>query len=161
MIKPKRAPAVKLRPVDHPKSGANHFCGPAILSALTGANTRLTAAVLREYTNRRAIYGTYAHELRRALNHFNLLAVSTSPPVDHRPTLARWHRDHKRAGLFKQGRVWLVSAGHHWLAVTANRYVCGQTIEVVSIKDARVKRRARVAAVWEIKQMPPHRRERY
>ena len=63
-------------------------------------------------------------------------------------TLAGWLR-----GTVKYRnaeRVFLVVAGHHWQLVQGRRYVCGLTNEIVSIKDKRVKRRARVSEVYEL-----------
>jgi hypothetical protein len=48
------------------------------------------------------------------------------------------------------GRVFLIAAGWHWQIVSGRRYTCGRIREIVSIKDKRVKRRARVAEVYEL-----------
>ena len=49
-----------------------------------------------------------------------------------------------------EGRVFLIAAGHHWQLVSGRRYTCGRIREIVSIKDKQVKRRARVAEVYEL-----------
>ena len=41
-------------------------------------------------------------------------------------------------------------AGCHWQLVSGRRYTCGRIREIVSIRDKRVKRRARVAEVYEL-----------
>ena len=50
-------------------------------------------------------------------------------------------------------RVFLIVAGWHWQLVQGRRYVCGLTGDIVSIRDKRVKRRARVAEVYELRSM--------
>jgi len=150
-----RTPVVKLRPVRHPKAGGNRWCGPAIVSALTGLDTAETAAMFRIVTGRRKITGTHQWEVRTVLTRLGLQVREVavySGAGRMQPTLASWHKRWRQDGRFADGVVWLVSAGHHWQAVTARKYVCGRTGDVVSIKDERVKRRARVRAVWQITQ---------
>ena len=63
-------------------------------------------------------------------------------------TLAKWLQLSVRHRT--KGRVFLISAGHHWQLVSGRKYTCGRIREIVSIKDKRVKRRARVAGVYEL-----------
>ena len=44
----------------------------------------------------------------------------------------------------------MIVAGNHWQIVTGRRYICGIVGDLVSIKDKRVKRRARVTEVFEL-----------
>ena len=63
-------------------------------------------------------------------------------------TLAGWLK-----GTVKErtaDRVFLIVAGWHWQLVQGRRYVCGIVGDVVSIKDKKIKRRARVAEVYEL-----------
>jgi hypothetical protein len=145
--------AIRLRDVDHPKTGGNRYCGPAVISALTGLDTGETAALLRHVTGKRSIKGTSHWSVRRALA---LCGIDTLPNArgDFRPTLARWHRWAREAGLFTGDAVWLIVAGNHWQAVTARRYVCGRIGKIVSIRDERVKRRARVDAAYRVTLLP-------
>jgi hypothetical protein len=143
--------AIKLRDVNHPMRGANRFCGPSIISALTGMDTGEAAALLRHVTGKRAITGTSYYAVRRALS---LCGVETEQQDTQcavpRPTLAGWHREARKAGLLAKGAIWLLAAGDHWQAVSARQYVCGRIGKVVSIRDERVKRRARVSAFWRV-----------
>ena len=46
--------------------------------------------------------------------------------------------------------MYLLVAGNHYQLVRGRRYVCGITKDIVSIKDKKVKRRARVTEVYEL-----------
>lgn len=142
-----------LHPVKHGPKG-NRFCGPSALSAITGKLTDDTAALLRRQTGRRQITGTHPDQIVRALRTYGYEAKQVfgytynqmSKP-DWKPlTLAGWLKATPRP----EGKVFLVDAGNHWQVISGRRYVCGQTKEIVSIRDKRVKRRARVKAAWEI-----------
>ena len=61
---------------------------------------------------------------------------------------AVWLRSPERDGQ----SLYLVSAGYHWQVVQGRRFCCGLTKEIVSIRDPKVMRRARVAGVWKIEQ---------
>ena len=143
---------MKINNVKREKGRAsNRFCGPAILSIVTGYDTADTAAILRHLGNVRKITGTSDGQILTALKAFGITAQSTffqTGPAKRRVTLAAWLKRSKADRT--AGRVYLVSAGSHWQIVSGRRYVCGQTSEIVSIKDKRVKRRARVRQVWEL-----------
>ena len=140
---------MKLHPVSHgPRS--NRYCGPAALSALTGRTSDEMAALLRRVTGRRSITGTRSDEIRDALD---VLGYRMAGVADYRykgsikaPTLSAWLRSYTRA----LGAVYLICAGKHWQLVSGRRFVCGVTKEVVSIRDPRVKRRARLKYAWRI-----------
>lgn len=139
---------MNLRPVN---SKGNSYCGPAVISAVTGISTDEAARVIRETSGVRAVRGTFAHQIEAA---FYRLGYSLRPfPNYHndtvlRPTLAAWLR--RSIEERKAGRIFLVSAGHHWQLISGRRYVCGRTKQIVSIRDKQVKRRARVKSVYEI-----------
>jgi len=63
-------------------------------------------------------------------------------------TLARWLKLSVKHRT--EGRVFLVVAGWHWQLISGRRYTCGRIRDIVSIRDKRVKRRARVAEVYEL-----------
>ena len=141
---------MKLRDVNRP-AGHNRYCGPAVVSAVTGCDTNHAATLMRRYWGRRAIRGSYTEEVRHALSYYGIRMVRRDRyPKGERPTLAAWLKANK--GDRTAGRVFLVSAGRHWQLVSGRRYVCGRIGKVVSIRDKRIKRRARVAAVWELHQ---------
>jgi len=135
---------MKLNPVNRPK-GHNSYCGPAVISAVTGCTTNEAASVTRLLTGRESIKGTYTYEVRNTLSRYGV--TMRRMRVD-RPTLTQWLKANKDKRT--SGRVFLLVAGHHWQLISGRRYVCGRIGEVVSIKDKRVKRRARVTEAYEL-----------
>lgn len=138
---------MQIHNVNRPK-GHNRFCGPAVISALTKMTTNDAAALIRQRFGKKCVMGTQDHEV---------LDILTACGIKHKPgpgprnvTLAAW----LKATINERtpGRVFLIVAGHHWQLVSGRRYVCGRlpTGEVVSIKHELVKRRAKVARVWEL-----------
>jgi len=140
--------ALKLRPVLHPKGDRNQYCGPSAISALTGMGTGEAARLLRAVSRKASIKGTHNIHMLRALTRCGIRTVDRWAPVeDLRPTLAQWLR--ATAGK-RGGKVMLVLAGNHYQLVSGNRFVCGQTGEVVGFDHPKVKRRRRVEEVWTL-----------
>ena len=112
----------KIRPINHGtvRADRNRYCGPAVISAITGI---CTGDAARQ---------TMGFSLDRSTG----------------PTLAAWLKATVKDRT--ADRVFLIVSGWHWQLVQGRRYVCGLTSEIVSIKDKRVKRRARVADVYEL-----------
>lgn len=147
---------LRIKPVNHgsSKRDKNRFCGPAVISAITGMTTGEAAAQLRRVTGRRMITGTGTTELMdvlhmngirmRDVRHYWDVKFNRTDGV----TLAGWLKASVKDRDAKS--VFLVVAGWHWQLVQGRRYVCGLTKEIVSIRDKRVKRRARVAEVYEL-----------
>ena len=127
-------------------TGKNRWCGPAVVSFITGLSTDDVSLLIRQQTGRKKVTGTYASEVRRALNACGYSLVRR--PVRDKPTLAKWLRDNKDQRT--AGRVYLIEAGNHWQLVTGRRYACGIVRDVVSVKHPKVKRRARVKGVYEV-----------
>jgi len=148
-----------IKPVNHgqTKRDKNRYCGPAVISAITGITTGEAAAQLRAFSGRRMITGTGTWEVQNILlrNGVGMKDVRKWWDVKFNPTngvtLAGWLKASVKDRNAK--RVFLVVAGWHWQLVQGRRYVCGRTGEIVSIRDKRVKRRARVAEVYELHRM--------
>ena len=142
---------LKINAVNHGKD-KNSFCGPSIISAVTGMTTGEAARLIRMQSGRRKITGTSIYQISRALGAcgIQLERLSEYGKLNRTtgPTLAAWLRMSRGDRI--PGRVFLVVAGWHWQLVSGRRYVCGRTGEIVSIRDKRVKRRARVAEVYEL-----------
>ena len=145
---------LKIKPVNHgtTKADRNRYCGAAVVSAVTGMTTGEAARLVRHLSGVRSVKGTSTRQIRDA---FAACGVQFTPRSygmrlnrTNGVTLAGWLK-----GTVKYRnaeRVFLVVAGHHWQLVQGRRYVCGLTCEIVSIKDKRVKRRARVSEVYEL-----------
>ena len=139
----------------------NRYCGPSAISAVTDLTTGEAARLIRKQTGKPCVMGTYTSEVRHALGacgiemrhvimgvgHF-VKNFQKRNRAYHQPTLAGWLRESKKDRT--PGRVYLISAGHHWQLVSGRRYTCGRIRDIVSIKDKRVKRRARVEVVYEL-----------
>lgn len=130
----------------------NRYCGPAVISFLTGMNTSEAAGIIRMNTGRRSIITTHCGEIRTVLRQcgYNMIHQWSYRNIKTAPTIARWLRENKDKR--SQGRVFLILAGRHWQLVTGRRFACGQTGDIVSIKHPKVHRRARVLEVFEITQ---------
>ena len=144
--------SVNIKPVKRAAKGHNRFCGPAALSIIAGIDTAEAAAVLRFVTKKRSITGTHDWQVIKALNLLGY-RVQSAARVDpfkpkNNPTLASWLKSDERDG---QG-LYLIAAGNHWQVVQGRRYCCGLTKEIVSIRDEKVKRRARVTAAYRVDQ---------
>lgn len=145
---------LQIKPVNKAAKGHNRFCGPAALSIISGIDTAQAAYLLRSLGKRKSITGTSTGEVLRALQHlgynaFSVAKVNPLKPKDN-PTLAGWLRATTKT---RGSKLYLIDAGHHWQVVQGRRYACGLTGSVVSIKDDKVRRRARVCGVWQIEHL--------
>jgi hypothetical protein len=140
---------LKLHPVNHgtKKSDKNRYCGPSVISAVTRLTTGEAARLLRKVSGRSSIKGTHSSELIRAFAQCNI-EVSSVKFAFGQQTLGKWIKDSSSS---RGDDAYLICAGHHWQLVQGRRFVCGITCEVVSQRDRRVKRKARVTAVYLLK----------
>ncbi|MDP7346095.1 MAG: hypothetical protein QGG60_09135 [Anaerolineales bacterium] len=132
---------------------SNRYCGPSAISALTNLTTGEAARLIRKQNGRKTIKGAHTYEVLDALQACNITATRWQEPGVRLsrttgPTLAGWLKMSKADRT--PGRIFLIVAGWHWQLVSGRRYTCGRIREIVSIRDKRVKRRARVAEVWEL-----------
>ena len=149
--------SLKIKPVNHGavKADKNRYCGPSVISAITGMTSGEAARLIRHVGGRKSIKGSTTWEVKRSLDLCGIeskrttfgLTLGRSKGV----TLAGWLK-----GTVKErtaDRVFLIVAGWHWQLVQGRRYVCGIVGDVVSIKDKKIKRRARVSEVYELTSM--------
>jgi hypothetical protein len=143
-------PTATIKPVRRAAKGHNRFCGPAALSIIAGIDTAEAAALIRHVSRKRSVTGTTFGELlcSLALLGFGARSVAKVDPLypKFNPTLAAWLKSEDRDGK----ALYLIAAGNHWQVVQGRRFCCGLTREIVSIRDDKVKRRARITGVWEI-----------
>ena len=149
----------KVRPVNHgsSKRDKNRYCGPAVLSIMSGITTAQASRLIRHlYPYLHAVRGTSSGQIKKAFGELgiNMFSVAYRPAASGKrnPTLAGWLK--QTVDERTPGRVFLLVAGHHWQIVTGRRDICGIVKELGSIKDKRVKRRARVTEVYELE--PQH-----
>ena len=137
---------VKIKPVNNTSSDTNRYCGPAVISAVTGMTTGEAARLIRHVSGQRKVTGSHTFHVLRALSLCNIQNVKTT--VVTRPTLAQWLKSSK--DVRTAGRVYLIVAGNHFQLVEGRRYVCGRTRDIVSVRSKYVKRRCRVETVHEL-----------
>jgi hypothetical protein len=137
---------MKIKNVNNSTSDVNRYCGPAVISAVTGMTTGEAARLIRHVSGQRKVTGSHTFHVLRALSLCNIQNVKTT--VVTKPTLAQWLKSSK--DVRTSGRVYLIVAGHHFQLVEGRRYVCGRTRDIVSVRSKLVKRRCRVETVHEL-----------
>ncbi len=148
---------VNIKSVNHGNTASdrNRYCGPAVISAVTGMTTGEAARLIRHVGGRKSIKGSSTWEVKRSLELCGIeskrttfgLTLGRSKGV----TLAGWLKATVKERT--ANRVFLIVAGWHWQLVQGRRYVCGILGSPASIKDKRIKRRARVSEVYELTSM--------
>lgn len=138
---------LKLKPVIRNPKG-NSYCGPAVISALTQCTTDEASRLIRSINGKRSVKGTSYGDVIASLDLCGIRANLLYKYQTQKPTLAGWldQTEHLR----KPGRVFLIAAGRHWQLISSDTFVCGITSDVVDVTHDKVKRRSRVAAVWEL-----------
>ena len=148
---------LNIKPVNHGKTKAdkNRYCGPSVISAITGMTTGESARLIRHVGGKKAVRGSSTWEVKRSLELCNISSTRTTFGLtlgrSKGPTLAGWLKATVKERTAK--RVFLIVAGWHWQLVQGRRIVCGILGSPTSIRDKRVKRRARVAEVYELHSM--------
>lgn len=150
---PKHSTTIRLRPVNHGTCAAerNRFCGPSALSAATGMQSGEAARLLRKVSGRSKITGCHTHHLRSAFALCNVEAVYVPNWRDGAKTLGQWL---KASASWRRRKPYLVVAGNHFQLVQGRSYVCGITKDVVSQKHPKVRRKARIEEVYELRVKP-------
>lgn len=128
------------------KAHRNRYCGPAVISSLTGMTTAEAARLLRHVSGKRSITGVSTLHLLQALKMCGIHITNKTFDLKTKPTLARF---------LDSGDLWpcvthLIVAGNHFQLVRDQQYVCGKTVDVVTVRNENVKRRARVKQVFEL-----------
>ena len=149
-VKIKKGKSMKLHNLNRTKGG-NTFCGPAVISYLTGMNTTTAAACARmTCPSLKVVKGLRVVTMLQTLKRlgFQVDRVLTLNWGETKPTLNQWLKGSK--DMRTAGRVFLVVAGNHYQLVTGRRYACGITGEIVGLSDKRIAKLARVQCVYEI-----------
>jgi hypothetical protein len=145
---------INIKTVNHGTTRAdkNRYCGPSVISAVTGMTTGEAARLIRHVGGRKSVKGSYTSEVTNALAMCGIKSTYKSFDLklsrSKGPTLAAWLRHTVKERTAK--RVFLIVAGWHWQVVQGRRIVCGILKEPTSVRDKRVKRRARVSNVYEL-----------
>ena len=97
---------VKLRPINRgPRD--NRYCGPAVVSFVTGQNTSDVSRYIRnKFRNGRPIRGTYDHEVKHAFRALGFDLNRAPVRVNNKlPTLAGWLKAYKDNKVFGLGKI--------------------------------------------------------
>lgn len=138
------------------------WCGPAVVSAITGADTELIRELVRKWRkNKKAVViGTDGQELEFALYKLGyamrMFYMCHGDLLDHL-TMAKWLKTYKR----KAGVAYVIElcgtkrepAGH-WAVVLGGYYCCSHTGKWVPV-DKAPNRRCRVQTVYTVRKRRP------
>jgi len=138
------------------------WCGPAVVSAITGADTELIRELIRAHRKNRksVVTGTRAEDLEFALHKLGyamrLFYMCHGELLDHL-TMAKWLKTYKR----KAGVAYVIELcgtkrepDGHWAVVLGGYYCCSHIEKWVPIEQA-PNRRVRVATVYTVKKRRP------
>lgn len=135
------------------------WCGPAAISAVTGAPTSQIVALAKKFTGRQVIKGMNVYTLRQVLNALGyrteeaysaLRAWTFERGSDLRdPTLAKWTRENRE----KFSRLpCIVMTTSHYVTVKGRSFIDNHTKKPVPLSKA-PWRRARVAQAWQVQKV--------
>jgi len=141
------------------KTGIDPFCGPTILSIISGIDAREIEKIIcrrrrgRGYTNCKCenIVGMAISELRAIAENMGFLFVSVRPNrvvgtgyrrnVKTLPTLARWLKDSES---WRNNDIYLIVTSSHFLMVSGNQIVDNQLRFPRNLDQVRHYRRAKI-----------------
>jgi hypothetical protein len=159
-ITPSRRTKPMLGPVKNAKK-TRMYCGPTVVSSITGRDGLMVKRVIRQYTGKRTVTGTDYSDLRYAfyqLAGFDLQEVEcfASYRITERITFRQWC---KQRTPEQRSQVMILEAGHHWMAVHGNRMVCAingtEPVLISGCQKARNKVR-KVYLVTKHRKPPAH-----
>lgn len=133
----------------HPINGKNRYCGPAAISAITGASTDDAAYAIRQSSGQRFVKGAHWNDVLSSLRSSGVTSnLVYEAPRGKGLTFAQWRRHSKEDR--EAGAVFLIVSGWHYQVVSGRRATCGRLREIVSISDKRLRQRSRVSHVWRL-----------
>ena len=140
----------------HEPHGSNRYCGPAIMSMLTGKSADSNGPIVKEMRN---ITGQRAIRSYSATNLFEMLKRhGFQPKVTYKSiqkqglTLNQWLNSD---GKDRIGRTFVILAFHHFFIVQGNKYFDRPYGFNVDVRKApRVKRRGRMVYAFEVNPDP-------
>jgi hypothetical protein len=98
--------------------GTNTFCGPSVISAITGLSTDKAAETISRITGRKKVVGVYSHELEKA---FHLLDYKTERiPVSSRSVFGMLY-------VLKRDGTYVFMVPGHFIAIEINgndKFIC-------------------------------------
>lgn len=157
--KPKKA--IVKHDIEHTANGML-WCGPAAVSALTGACTATIRDLIKKYRKNPStpVTGTRIEDLEYALlrlGHKVENAYLYGGKQEARPTFSQWMKDTEDERI--DGLAYLISVSGpkkdncgHWAVIVDNEYICSHTGKWVPLDKAKFKRR-RVDEVYVVRRV--------
>jgi hypothetical protein len=129
----------------HKPHGKNKYCGPAVMSAITGFSTDECAAVYRLITGQRYVKGMYTRHMRDAFSKMGGMTSWFKGDVDGRMTFAQWVSSRDDS---KRNKIAIVNTTGHYVVVLRDMFIENQTKEWVHVNSARVARHRVKSVIW-------------
>jgi hypothetical protein len=127
---------LKIRPVNHgtKKSDWNGYCGPSVISILTGMTTAESAKVINASNGNLKHYvkATNIWEMSNGFFACGIDMAKIKIPKNIK-TLNKWLDDTEYS---RKDNIYLVASSNHWLIIQGNNYVCGMTKNIINMKTS-------------------------
>lgn len=140
---------MKVFDFNRPTKADNRYCGPAVLSYLTGHRTKDTATVCREHLKMKSVTGLWGWELAKVCTLFGLhlrTVSSFTVRTKKAPTVAAW----LASTDYDPTAVYIVMTTAHFFVLADGAFGDSKSEGWVGLKHDVVERRARVQHVWQV-----------
>ena len=141
----------------HKATGKNRFCGPHVISFLTGMSTDQASRLIRSWNGRTMITGMHTGELLRTLNMCNIHASEvwdeTHKSSRKRITLNQWMQlsTHDRSAGLLNGvlgyQTFVVTTSSHYQIVQGDFYLDNANPDPILFEDLVKGKRQRIKTV--------------
>ena len=125
---------LKIRPVNHgtKKSDKNGYCGPSVISILTGMTTAESAKVINSFyvKRKRYIKATNMWEISNGFFACGIDMAKIKIPKNIK-TLDKWLDDTEYS---RKDNIYLIASGGHWIIIQGNNYVCSMTKNIINME---------------------------
>jgi len=129
-------------PFHNPIKSKNNYCGPSVISVITGLSCECAAAWIRDVAKKRSVKGVHTHDLKSTLRRRGVSLSTTRYPTE-RLTLNQWGKKKK-----EHGKTYLLVAGNHFVVVRGRKIFDNHEGEQ-SLTQSKHKRK-RVTEVIEV-----------
>jgi hypothetical protein len=120
-------------------NNGNHYCGPAVISAVAGIGTKEAAALIRQRTGRARVTGTHWHELQGVLSALGYGMDGVRIPLNSAAAYKTVNMRTWGAAVAKGKAVYLLHVGPkkggHWVLVQGRHAICSRTGNLVALDD--------------------------
>ena len=121
------------------------YCGPTVLSAITGIGTSYISRIARQDTKRRCIKGMSNKQLEKVLNFFSIKFEKKTC----KGTVNQWVYDYRRRDV-----TYILNVTNHYIAIRNDQVICTQFKGVITPLSGSKYLRTQVKAFWIIESEP-------